>query len=285
MTEARRNRHLFNADDKASFIENFTDKQTRDDYRHWLTTASLHALSRLERMELGHILTRSKKGRHFSRTERRMIDINRLIAHRYGTTIPEHDDPRDPFLFVVAHLIHAEVDNPTSRTELLGNWWASVAPWADAHQQATDTLAVMHPRRKHMTDAKAGRMLRLTIEERETLGITTMSPSDMTALAFKKRQKAIKRERDRHSAARKRANAGSRPQAASQERAEPWKALGCSRSTYFRRKAASRGETGSSPLSISGKNTTNQSQASRTTTDSVGETCDLGGGESPPTRP
>ncbi|HEV7253599.1 MAG TPA: hypothetical protein VGN97_10955 [Mesorhizobium sp.] len=272
------------AAEKASLVERHTSVEARQEYGEHLKTVTLDGLTRLERIALGHHLTRSRPGKPFSRAERRMSEINRLIAHRHSGTIPEHDDPCDGYVFAMAHLIHAELDDPADQLDVFTQWLETVAPWADANALALKVLASMHPRRKHMRDRAAGRAVRLLFTEREALGISTLSPADMTPGEFRQWQKQSKRRADRERAARRRRAAGAKRQAESVESAAPWKALGISRATYYRHRetvSSPACETVSSPLVESGLDATKLSQRAQASSLEA-LACDADGGEPRP---
>jgi hypothetical protein len=73
--------------------------------------------------------------------------------------------------------------------------------------------------------------LNLTDDVRTALKITTIRAVDCSKARRVKRAKSNDADYQRA----KRAEAGARPQAVSAERTEPWKALGISRRTYYRR--------------------------------------------------
>lgn len=83
----------------------------------------------------------------------------------------------------------------------------------------------------------AGQITALTQVERTGLGIVTMEASDETAAARKARKAEEKRNADRERQREKRRSAGCRIGPSIESKA-PWKDLGISRATYFRRKGS-----------------------------------------------
>lgn len=89
---------------------------------------------------------------------------------------------------------------------------------------------------------EAAKRLGVDYEEREALGLRSIGAVDMTPEGLKLEGRRKKQERDREQKAAKRSAAGAKPHAFSQEKAQPWRAMGISRATYFRRQKPSNGQ-------------------------------------------
>jgi len=234
MTLSKRNRRPSLSDDLASMKALHVNGDRVEPYRQALN--GKRQLSRFERLCLGHTIDRQTE-RSFSRAEMRIAEINRLIEHRHGGRIPAHDDPHDGYVFAIAVTIHAEFADEHDRRSFLLGWISRAAEWiTDRDAYVGALLAKMHPRGKHLRDRQAGQLVNLKAAERTALGIRTMSPADMTPLQFAKARQEAKRLADRERAARKRREGGAKPQERSIAKTQPWKAAGCSKATWYRRK-------------------------------------------------
>lgn len=210
------------ADDTAAMVNLHSTEERRTAYREEIARPSQRLLTRMERLCMGHTLERDTD-RPFCRAEMRMSEINRLVDFRHGGKIPETDDPRDGYIFCMAHVAHAHFDDEVDRKSFLLKWLRRVAHWIPDPKDLVDgLLAGMHPRRKHLRDHAAGKLLNLKTAERQALGIRTMSPADISLLQFAKLRKEAKHQADRERAARKRREQGARPQSASATRTKLW---------------------------------------------------------------
>lgn len=97
----------------------------------------------------------------------------------------------------------------------------------EARQRNTD-------KRLWLNAAELGSLLRLTVPERENLGITRFRPVGMTSQQFEK----YRRERRAAQEKARRVSKGSRPREQSKAQLKPWDALGISRPTYYRMQKA-----------------------------------------------
>jgi hypothetical protein len=94
--------------------------------------------------------------------------------------------------------------------------------------------------RKHLSADNLARFLGLTYAQRQALGLTTIGSIDVGRRA----RKELRKRRDRLAKERKRRAAGMRPQSESLSTTKPWRELGMSRASWYRRnKAGRRGET------------------------------------------
>jgi hypothetical protein len=167
------------------------------------------------------------------RVSLRLNDLARLFRSRYGITLPNDDAGRDDLLVAVHHLACL----PRPRQAIM-HWLEIWAPWmpvADASRLAAEVIA--NPQR-WKADALAWR-LRLTMEQRTMLGITTIGSIDVNKGARTK----LRKQRDRQRKANQRRAKGATPRKLYEERsvarAKPWQAEGISRSTWYRRRETS----------------------------------------------
>ncbi|PWJ79791.1 hypothetical protein C7441_11468 [Pseudaminobacter salicylatoxidans] len=214
------------AADTAAMVKAHTTEEQRREYREDLKHRDFGSLTRFERLSLGHTLGR-KDQRPFARAERRMAEINRLIEFRYGGEIPETDDLCNGYIFCMAHVAHAHFNDEADRRSFMLKWLARVASWIEDREDLVEKLmAKMHPRRKHLRDQPAGKLVNLKMTERQHLSIITMSPADLTSLQFAKARKEAKRAADRERAARKRLAQGAKRQSASITQTKQWEEAG-----------------------------------------------------------
>lgn len=159
----------------------------------------------------------------------RLADLSTIFRARYGITLPDDDAGRDDAELAVHHL--AGLAHPKGR---ITQWLKLWAPWLTLAEQDTIISNAITNRRHWTADQLAWR-LRLTMEERTLLGITTIGAIDQGKAARTKRRK----ERERQRKAAQRRAAGMKPRAeyvqASVARAKPWIAEGISRASWYRR--------------------------------------------------
>lgn len=97
----------------------------------------------------------------------------------------------------------------------------------EARQRNTD-------KRLWLNSTELGRLLRLTVPERENLGITRFRPVGMSVQQFEKYRRARRAAQEKA----RRAAKGARPREQSKAQLKPWDALGISRPTYYRMQKA-----------------------------------------------
>lgn len=158
----------------------------------------------------------------------RMNDLAILFRSRYGTTLPDDDAGRDDLSIAINHL--ACLPHPRRPIE---RWIEIWTPWLTAAEQIEIVPPILANPDRWKADALAWR-LRLTMEERMTLGITTIGAVDQNKGARLKRRK----QRDRMRKAKKRRAQGIKPRKVYEEqslsRSKPWEDEGISRSTWYR---------------------------------------------------
>jgi hypothetical protein len=106
---------------------------------------------------------------------------------------------------------------------------AGGAPYFDRLREAYDSGRLPKPHR--LKADEAAKRLRITLSERQRLGLTTIGADDRT----KKQRAQDRKDRDRANKAEARKRAGARPRDESASRTKPWEAFGWSRSTWDRR--------------------------------------------------
>jgi hypothetical protein len=93
-----------------------------------------------------------------------------------------------------------------------------------------------------VSDQEAARRLRVDSEEREELGLRLIGAVDMSPEGLELEGRRKKRERDRARKAAKRRADGAKSHQFSKEKAQPWRVMGVSRATYFRRLKSANGQ-------------------------------------------
>lgn len=164
----------------------------------------------------------------------RLVDLAKLFRARYQrfgevAALPDDDSGRDDLLIAVDHL--AALAHPAKHVR---QWIELWAPWLTLVEFNELVASRMLTRQVWTADALAWR-LKLTWEDRQALGITTIGAIDMPKGARKKRR----RKRDQERKSKTRLSAGAKPRRTyernSLEHKQPWKELGISRRTWFRR--------------------------------------------------
>jgi hypothetical protein len=162
----------------------------------------------------------------------RMADLAILFRSRYGYELPNDDAGRDDLVVALNHL--ACLAHPRGH---IANWIEIWAPWLTAAEQRDIVAPILANPTRWKADALAWR-LRLTMEQRTMLGITTIGAIDMNKGARTKRRN----QRDRERKAKQRRAKGIKPrkayEAQSISRQKPWEAEGISRRTWYRRQSA-----------------------------------------------
>lgn len=162
----------------------------------------------------------------------RMSDLATLFRSRYGTALPDDDAGRDDLTVALNHL--ACLAHPRGH---IANWIDLWVPWLTAKEQRDLVPPILANPQRWKADALAWR-LRLTMEQRTMLGITTIGAIDANKGARTKRRK--QRDRDRKTSARRKQ--GIKPRKLYEEqslsRTRPWEAAGISRRTWYRRNRA-----------------------------------------------
>jgi hypothetical protein len=173
----------------------------------------------------------------------RLLDFARLFRSRYGMSgqLPDDDSGRDDLEPVLHHL--ASRPQPVRQCDQWLELWAPWLTMKERHDLLSD--AILHAR-PWTADQLAWRY-RVTREEREALGLTTIGAIDYGKAARTKRR----RERDRQRKRAVRRAHGMQPrteyEAASLTHAKPWEGEGISRRTWYRHRAAQVATDGTGP--------------------------------------
>jgi hypothetical protein len=160
----------------------------------------------------------------------RVSELSRLFTARYGEVLPDDDAGRDDAGLMAHHLAQLTGDQ---RKRIMGfiEWRCPWMPIGEANALVVDAIA--KPRRWR-ADKLAWR-LRLTHADRTTLKITTIGSVDKP----RSQRWHDRQERSRLAKAERRRLAGIKAraeyEAASLNRTQPWKALGISRATWYRK--------------------------------------------------
>lgn len=177
---------------------------------------------------------RQRKGKRKSSPQQivglRLHELARLLASRYGRPqLPDDDSGRDDIEPVIHHM--AALTQPARRCALWLDLWA---PWMDRAESKRVIAGGIATARAWKADQLAWRY-RVTKQERDMLGLTTIGAIDYGKAARTKRRK--ERDRDRKATARRAAGAKPRTEyeAASLSRAKPWTAEGISRASWYRK--------------------------------------------------
>lgn len=159
----------------------------------------------------------------------RLNDLATLFRSRYGYTLPDDDAGRDDARIALNHLACLPHPMPAIK-----RWLEVWAPWMTLAEQREISAPIIANPLRWKADALAWR-LRLTKEQRTMLGITTIGAIDESRAERIKRRKQRDRDRKRNARRAK----GIKPRKAyegqSVTRAQPWKAEGISRATWYRR--------------------------------------------------
>jgi hypothetical protein len=159
----------------------------------------------------------------------RMNDLAILFRSRYGITLPDDDAGRDDMEVALNHLACLPHPMPAIKA-----WLETWAPWLTLAEQRDVAAPIIANPQRWKADALAWR-LRLTMEQRTMLGITTIGAIDMNKGARTKRRRML----DRHRKAKMRRAKGAKPRKVYEEQsiahAMPWISEGISRATWYRR--------------------------------------------------
>lgn len=172
----------------------------------------------------------------------RLHDLAILFRSRYGRAeLPDDDSGRDDLKIAINHL--ACLPRPQ---KAIAVWLELWAPWLTLAERSDIVRPIIDSPQRWKADALAWR-LRLTMEQRTMLGITTIGAIDMNKGARTKRRREYQR---RWKAAKRRAE-GIKPRKVYEEqsisRAKPWEAEGVSRRTWYRRQRGTSARAGTTP--------------------------------------
>jgi hypothetical protein len=157
----------------------------------------------------------------------RLSDLEQLYRRRYGAILPYDDLGVGDFALAAHHIAHLGGDT-FNKILAWGRAWLPQMPRYQAEALAEEVLAAP----KTFKAATLGWRLRLTDQEREELGITTIRAIDPPSPA-QRAERRKRRQRERMARHRQSQRDG-KPEPLS--KAQPWKALGMSRASWYRRK-------------------------------------------------
>ncbi|MCP2083975.1 UNVERIFIED_ORG: hypothetical protein J2W74_005240 [Methylorubrum zatmanii] len=164
-----------------------------------------------------------------------LAEIAKLARSRQAALCQSVDDEAYlraalPSIGVLAGGIAADAFEPAALA-----WAASVLPEAPADTVKAAAQEVRERAkggRLHWTATELGRLLAVSLTEREAVGLKRMRPAGMSGVAFR----AYRLDRAAKQQKAKRVANGALPREMSAERLKPWLALGISKSTFYRRK-------------------------------------------------
>lgn len=170
----------------------------------------------------------------------RLNDLARVIAYRCPDGIPDDDAGRE-YLFDWLVPISLGMDAPRKMALLI----KGEAPWMPTDEAAALIERVLKlPVYKRKPKAEVlGKRLRLTLAEIERIAastgkpIRTISPCDVTREELLAHRKAKAKARQELHRRRKGVRSRAEYLATAKSRTEPWKGLGISKRTYYRRLA------------------------------------------------
>jgi hypothetical protein len=160
----------------------------------------------------------------------RITDIDWYLHHRYGAGLPNDDAGREDLVLLLNHIAQNR-ENPYNKMIRAARLWALWMPRAEAEALVAQILE--KPRRYQAKTL--GRLMRLTRQEHQLGHIQTIRPFDKDDAEVA--EETRRKDREKKRAKRQRNGAVSREEylANSKSRSEPWKPLGMSRPTYYRK--------------------------------------------------
>lgn len=171
----------------------------------------------------------------------RLADFAKLFRARYRGALPDDDAGRDDIPPVLDHL--AALPQASRHCDQWLDLWA---PWL-SRSESRELIAAAIIRPRIWTADQLAWRYRVTREEREWIGLTTIGAIDQGKAARTKRRRERARQRKRQ----ERQSAGTTPratyEAASAARQRPWEAAGVSRATWYRQRRRDRETSPATP--------------------------------------
>lgn len=165
----------------------------------------------------------------------RVKEIEKIVRHRHGNTVPDATGT-DDMEMTVGYLLAVA----GSGGEIDG-WCRRWLPWLDdasildkAHRLAERLASGKRGPVLLKADSVAG-MIHLTMAERTRLNIRTIGACDIEGKDRKRAAKATKQASDCKRQAELRKAAGATPRSEALSAIKPWAALGISRSSYYKK--------------------------------------------------
>jgi hypothetical protein len=168
---------------------------------------------------------RRKSGRTASPADVCECEINKVIDHASGASLPDDDYGRD-VLYELLNQLALRGASPDEMRDLA----LDLLPELDDDDSLDILIKGIGKGRKRGADQIA-RALGVTYEMRTFLDLRTIGACDMS----KKQRDAIQRQKEAADKRWKREQAGAKPQAESARRNKPWELDGVSESTCYRR--------------------------------------------------
>lgn len=195
-----------------------------------------------ERLMLGNVIMKEKPARKRARRSdwqhsielQRLREIEKVIKSRHGAHVPDPAGTDD--LETCTAYVRAAAMTPSGQD--LRSWCKRWAPWIDPVTVQVIIDGASWRRKMIGADAVA-KLLFVSLEERNALGLKTIGAFDVPKEQRQKLAMETKRERDKNRQAQKRKAEGRKDrasyEAASISAAKPWEAEGVSRRTWYRR--------------------------------------------------
>ena len=172
----------------------------------------------------------------------RLGDIKKLLRSRYGHTLPG-DDAGLADLELMLDCVSFVLNARFRMKNIIEVW----APWMDTAASYAFVEAVLRKpdHLRKISAAELGNRLNLTWKEREKLAIRTIAPANLTQDEFDEKRREQRKARARARQSRKRRKTGVKSRTtyrtASLAHMRPWKKLGISRRTWYRRRGTADG--------------------------------------------
>lgn len=192
------------------------------------------------KVTIGNCILAEKSKRHshpFKRELLRQREIETLIKHRYGSSLPENDG--DEFFRAIAHAIQAHGSERVYG--VLCDWCHRWAPWALSEEYLPtlkEAAASVAERTNDLRADAVATLLCVTMSERLALGFRTVGACDVTPAERKQimKEKKMESDRERRRVEREIARRKSRPEYEqnSLSKRQPWKDAGMSRAAWYR---------------------------------------------------
>lgn len=161
----------------------------------------------------------------------RCDDLDRYFTDRYGPVLPDDDAGRADAQIMLNHIHYRQA---VDRVWLMNDWLDRRTPWLHGEEREAMIAGVFRKPMKYTADRLAG-LLGLTYARRQRIGITTIGAIDVDAEQRKEMRKV--KNKEQHAKRRRDTGRMSRDEYenSSITKIAPWKALGLSRATYYRR--------------------------------------------------
>lgn len=202
------------------------------------------------KIKIGRAVLAECSLRPFRRADERFNDLCCLIKHRYRGEVPEPTDTQDVYAFLAANALLAAVGQVAAIVRLT-TFFEEYEPWRRPYRWWAEEYLRKAKVARLINDRTAGKLVKLTLREREGLHLHTMTPFDVSAEKFADHCREKKREADRMRRSDKRRKDGSLDRemylnlakSGSVEANKPWLLEGISRRTWYKRKSVESRQT------------------------------------------